>query len=127
LPDNFFDAVVGNVPFGDYGVHDPAYKRPQTAAIHDYFFAKSIDRLRPIGVLALITSRYTMDRQDGATRCYLAERADLVARYACRTRRSRPTPATSSHDDQFAHQTIIHTAPIGEVPPGMYSAQYNQR
>jgi hypothetical protein len=78
LPDNFFDAIVGNVPFGDYGVHDPAYKRPRTAAIHDYFFAKSIDKLRPGGVMALITSRYTMDKQDSGMRRYLAERADLV-------------------------------------------------
>ncbi len=78
LPDNFFDAIVGNVPFGDYGVHDPAYKRPQTRAIHDYFFAKSLDKLRPGGVMALITSRYTMDKQDSGMRKYLADRADLL-------------------------------------------------
>jgi N12 class adenine-specific DNA methylase len=78
LPDNFFDAIVGNVPFGDYGVHDPAYKKPQTRAIHDYFFAKSIDKLRPGAVMALITSRYTMDKQDSAIRRYLADRADLL-------------------------------------------------
>jgi N12 class adenine-specific DNA methylase len=78
LPDNFFDAIVGNVPFGDYGVHDPVYKRPQTKAIHDYFFAKSLDKLRPGGVMALITSRYTMDKQDSPMRKYLADRADLV-------------------------------------------------
>ena len=75
---HFFDAILGNVPFGDYGVHDPAYKKPQTRAIHDYFFAKSIDKLRPGAVMALITSRYTMDKQDGAMRRYLAERADLL-------------------------------------------------
>jgi N12 class adenine-specific DNA methylase len=78
MPDNYFDCVVGNVPFGDYGVHDPAYKRPQTKAIHDYFFAKSLDKLRPGGVMALITSRYTMDKQDSSMRRYLAERADLL-------------------------------------------------
>jgi len=78
LPDNFFDAVVGNVPFGDYGVHDPAYKRTLTRAIHDYFFAKSLDKLRPGGVMALITSRYTMDKQDSTIRDYLADRADLL-------------------------------------------------
>ena len=78
LPDHFFDAIVGNVPFGDFGVHDPAYKRPQTRAIHDYFFAKSIDKLRPGGVMALITSRYTMDKQDSSMRRYLADRADLI-------------------------------------------------
>ena len=78
LPDNYFDAVVGNVPFGDYAVHDPAYKRPLTRAIHDYFFAKSLDKLRPGGVMALITSRYTMDKQDDSIRSYLADRADLL-------------------------------------------------
>jgi hypothetical protein len=78
LPDNFFDAVVGNVPFGDYGVHDPAYPRTFTRAIHDYFFAKSLDKLRPGGVMALITSRYTMDKQDHTVRDYLAQRADLL-------------------------------------------------
>jgi N12 class adenine-specific DNA methylase len=78
LPDNYFDAVVGNVPFGDYAVHDPSYKRPLTRAIHDYFFAKSLDKLKPGGVMALITSRYTMDKQDETIRAYLADRADLL-------------------------------------------------
>jgi N12 class adenine-specific DNA methylase len=78
LPDNYFDAVVGNVPFGDYRVHDPSYHRTVTRAIHDYFFAKSLDKVRPGGVMALITSRYTMDKHDETVRAYLAERADLL-------------------------------------------------
>jgi N12 class adenine-specific DNA methylase len=78
LPDDYFDAVVGNVPFGNYAVHDPSYKRNLTRAIHDYFFAKSLDKLRPGGVMALITSRYTMDKQDATLRSYIAEAADLV-------------------------------------------------
>lgn len=78
LPDNYFDAVVGNVPFGDYAVHDPAMKHQLTRAIHDYFFAKSLEKVRPGGVMALITSRYTMDKQDEAVRKYLAEKADLL-------------------------------------------------
>jgi N12 class adenine-specific DNA methylase len=78
LPDNYFDAVVGNVPFGDYGVHDPSYPRHVTRAIHDYFFAKSLDKVRPGGVMALITSRYTMDKQDEKVREYLAQGADLL-------------------------------------------------
>lgn len=78
LPDNYFDAVVGNVPFGNYRVHDPSYPRQVTGAIHDYFFAKSLDKLRPGGVTALITSRYTMDKQDDKVRQYLADRADLL-------------------------------------------------
>jgi N12 class adenine-specific DNA methylase len=79
FPDNFFDIVVGNVPFGDYPVHDPSMKRSLTRAIHDYFFAKSLDKVRPGGVMAFITSRYTMDKQDGTIRSYLAEKANLLA------------------------------------------------
>ena len=78
LPDNYFDAVVGNVPFGDYAVHDPSYKRQLTRAIHDYFFAKSLDKLRPGGVMALITSRYTMDKQDDTIRAISPTSADLI-------------------------------------------------
>ena len=78
LPDNFFDAVIGNVPFGNYAVHDPSYKRPLTRTIHDYFFAKSLDKLRPGAVMALITSRYTMDKQDETIRTTLAKQADLI-------------------------------------------------
>jgi N12 class adenine-specific DNA methylase len=79
LPDNFFDAVIGNIPFGNYPVHDPAYKNsPVTRTIHDYFLAKSLDKLRHGGVMALITSRYTMDKQDSTMRRYLSDRADLV-------------------------------------------------
>src|SRR5579872_1449432 len=61
LPDNYFDAVVGNVPFGDYPMHDPAMKHSLTRSIHDYFFAKSLEKARPGAFMALITSRYTMD------------------------------------------------------------------
>src|SRR6266851_1988746 len=79
LPDNYFDAVVGNVPFGDYAVHDPSMKHSLTRSIHDYFFAKSLEKTRPGGILALITSRYTMDKVDTTIREALAEKADLVA------------------------------------------------
>ncbi len=78
LPDNYFDAIVGNVPFGDYSVHDPSMKHQLTRAIHDYFFAKSLEKLRPGGVMALITSRYTMDKQADTIRRHLAENADLL-------------------------------------------------
>jgi N12 class adenine-specific DNA methylase len=80
LPDNFFDLVIGNIPFGNYAVHDAAYRRTPaiTRTIHDYFLAKSLDKTRLGGVLALITSRYTMDKQDAALRRHLAERADLI-------------------------------------------------
>lgn len=78
LPGNYFDAVVGNVPFGDYAVYDPQMDRRFTRAIHDYFFAKSLEKLRPGGIMALITSRYTMDKQDDILRRHLSEHADLL-------------------------------------------------
>ena len=78
LPDNYFDAIVGNVPFGDFPVHDSTMKRPLTRAIHDYFFAKSLEKVRPGGVMALITSRYTMDKQTDIIRRHLDEHADLL-------------------------------------------------
>ena len=77
LPDSFFDAVVGNVPFGDFKVLDKRYDKHKFL-IHDYFFAKSLDKLRPGGVMALITSKGTMDKTNPAVRKYIAQRADLL-------------------------------------------------
>lgn len=77
IPDSFFDAVVGNVPFGDFKVPDKRYDKHKFL-IHDYFFAKSLDKLRPGGVMALITSKGTMDKENPAVRKYIAQRADLL-------------------------------------------------
>lgn len=77
LPDSFFDAVVGNVPFGDFKVPDKCYDKHKFL-VHDYFFAKSLDKLRPGGVMALITSKGTMDKENSAVRKYIAQRADLL-------------------------------------------------
>jgi len=77
LPDSFFDAVVGNVPFGDFKVPDKRYDKHKFL-IHDYFFVKSLDKLRPGGVMALITSKGTMDKENSAVRKYIAQRADLL-------------------------------------------------
>ena len=76
-PNDFFDVVIGNVPFGNYGVADKKYDRHHFQ-IHDYFLAKSIDQVRPGGVVAVITSSGTLDKQSSAAREYLAERADLL-------------------------------------------------
>lgn len=76
-PDNFFDCVIGNVPFGSYQVNDPRYLR-RHFMIHDYFLAKSLDLVRPGGIVAVITSSGTMDKQNTSVRKYLAERADLL-------------------------------------------------
>ena len=77
IPDSFFDAVVGNVPFGDFSVADKRYDKNHFL-IHDYFFAKSLDKLRPGGVMALVTSKGTMDRENPAVRKYIAQRAELL-------------------------------------------------
>ena len=74
---DFFDLAVGNVPFGQYQVNDRAYNR-LGFSIHNYFFAKALDQVRPGGVVAFITSRYTMDAKDSAARRYIAQRADLL-------------------------------------------------
>ena len=77
LPDSFFDGVVGNVPFGDFKVSDKRYDKHKFL-IHDYFFAKSLDKLRPGGVMALVTSKGTMDKETLAVRKYIAQRSELL-------------------------------------------------
>lgn len=76
-PDNFFDVVVGNVPFGDYKIFDPKYNK-YNFRIHDYFLAKALDQVRPGGMVAVITTKGTLDKSNPTIRKYLAERAELV-------------------------------------------------
>ncbi len=77
LPDSFFDLAIGNVPFGSYSVADKRYDKHKFH-IHDYFFAKTLDKVRPGGVIAFITSKYTMDKQNPSVRKYIAQRAELL-------------------------------------------------
>ena len=77
LPDSFFDVAVGNVPFGEFKVMDKRYDKYKFL-IHDYFFAKTLDKVRPGGIVAFITSKGTMDKQNSVVRRYIAQRADLV-------------------------------------------------
>ena len=77
FPDDFFDFAIGNVPFGQYQVNDPEYNK-LGFSIHNYFLAKSLDKVRPGGILAFITTRYTMDSKDTDVREYLATKADLL-------------------------------------------------
>ena len=77
LPDSFFDVAVGNVPFGDFKLSDKKYNK-HNFLIHDYFFAKTLDKVRPGGVIAFITSSGTMDKRNSKVRQYIAQRADLV-------------------------------------------------
>lgn len=77
MPDSFFDVVVGNVPFGDFKVLDKRYDKHHWL-IHDYFFGKTLDKVRPGGIVAFITSKGTLDKENSAVRRYLAQRADLI-------------------------------------------------
>ena len=77
FPDNFFDVAVGNVPFGQFKVQDRRYDR-LNLSIHEYFFAKTLDKVRPGGVVAFVTSSYTMDKRTGSVRKYIAQRAELL-------------------------------------------------
>ena len=77
FPDNFFDVAVGNVPFGQFKVQDRRYDR-LNLSIHEYFFAKTLDKVRPGGVVVFVTSSYTMDKRTGNVRKYIAHRAELL-------------------------------------------------
>ena len=74
---DFYDVAIGNVPFGQYQINDRAYNK-LGFSIHDYFFAETLDQVRPGGVIAFVTSRYTMDKQSPEVRKYIAQRAELL-------------------------------------------------
>ena len=78
IPDNYMDVAIGNVPFGNYGVVDRNYPKRITKAIHNYFFAKTLDKVRPGGLVMFITSSFTMNGQDTSIRQYIMDRADLL-------------------------------------------------
>ena len=78
IPNNFMDVAIGNVPFGNYAIADKSYPKKVTSAIHNYFFAKSLDKVRPGGIVMFITSSYTMNSQDSTVRRYIMQKADLL-------------------------------------------------
>ena len=78
IPDNYMDVVISNVPFGNYPITDKAYPKKVTSAIHNYFFAKSLDKVRPGGIVMFVTSSYTMNSKDSTVRRYIMQRADLL-------------------------------------------------
>lgn len=78
IPNNFMDVVIGNVPFGNYAIADKHYPKKVTSAIHNYFFAKSLDKVRPGGIVMFITSSYTMNSSDSTVRRYIMQKADLL-------------------------------------------------
>ena len=78
IPNNYMDVIISNVPFGNYPITDKAYPKKVTSAIHNYFFAKSLDKVRPGGIVMFITSSYTMNSKDETVRRYIMHRADLL-------------------------------------------------
>ena len=78
IPDNYMDVAISNVPFGNYAITDKAYPKKVTSAIHNYFFAKSLDKVRPGGIVMFITSSYTMNSRDNTVRRYIMQKADLL-------------------------------------------------
>ena len=78
IPNNYMDVIISNVPFGKYPIADKAYPKKVTSAIHNYFFAKSLDKVRPGGIVMFITSSYTMNSKDETVRRYIMQRADLL-------------------------------------------------
>ena len=78
IPDNYMDVAISNVPFGNYPITDKAYPKKVTSAIHNYFFAKSLDKVRPGGIVMFITSSYTMNSKDSTVRRYIMQKADLL-------------------------------------------------
>ena len=110
FPNNFFDVVVGNVPFGDYGVADRAYDK-YNFLIHDYFIAKGLDQLRPGGIMAVITSAGTMDKKNASARKYFAERAELIGAVRLPDNVFKANAGTEVMTDILFFQKAVDTLP----------------
>ena len=117
---DFFDLAVGNVPFGSYQVDDRAYNK-LGFSIHNYFFAKALDQVRPGGVVAFVTSRYTMDAKDPAVRKYLAQRAELLGAIRLPNTAFKANAGTDVVSDIIFLQKRDH--PIDAVPEWVYLGQ----
>lgn len=113
LADGAFDLVLGNVPFGRYPVHDPVHN-PHGFRIHDYFFARALAAVRPGGVVAMLTSRFTLDKLNGAVREHLAERADLIGALRLPNTAFRANAGTEVTTDLL----ILQRRPDGAAPAG---------
>ena len=110
---NFYDLAVGNVPFGQYQVDDRAYNK-LGFSIHDYFFAKTLDQVRPDGVIAFVTSRYTMDKQSPEVRRYIAQRAELLGAIRLPNNAFRANAGTDVVSDIIFLQRREHPIEIDE-------------
>ena len=117
LPKDFFDAAVGNIPFGNYPVYDPAYRRSPhlTHSIHDYFLTKTLDVVRPGGLIALITSRYTMDKEDSTVRRHLSDGLILLGAVRLPNTAFKANAGTEvTTDILFLQKRSPETPPPGE-------------
>jgi len=106
-PNNFFDGIVGNVPFGDYKVSDRIYDK-YNFSIHDYFIAKGLDQMRPGGVMAVITSSWTMDKKNSSARKYFAERANLIGAIRLPDNAFKANAGTEAVTDILFFQKLDH-------------------
>ena len=127
---DFYDLAVGNVPFGNYKVNDKAYNN-LGFSIHNYFFAKALDQVRPGGVVAFVTSRYTMDSKDSSARKYLAQRADLLGAVRLPNNTFKANAGTEVVSDILFLQKLerpIDREPewvqVGRTPEGFTINQY---
>ena len=127
---DFYDLAVGNVPFGNYKVNDKAYNN-LGFSIHNYFFAKALDQVRPGGVVALVTSRFTMDSKDSTARKYLAQRADLLGAVRLPNNAFKANAGTEVVSDILFLQKLerpIDREPewvqVGQTPEGYTINQY---
>ena len=127
---DFYDLAVGNVPFGNYKVNDKAYNQ-LGFSIHNYFFAKALDQVRPGGVVAFVTSRFTMDSKDSSARKYLAQRADLLGAVRLPNNAFKANAGTEVVSDILFLQKLerpIDREPewvqVGQTPEGFTVNQY---
>ena len=127
---DFYDLAVGNVPFGNYKVNDKAYNQ-LGFSIHNYFFAKALDQVRPGGIVAFVTSRFTMDSKDSSARKYLAQRADLLGAVRLPNNAFKANAGTEVVSDILFLQKLerpIDREPewvqVGQTPEGFTVNQY---
>ena len=127
---DFYDLAVGNVPFGNYKVNDKAYNQ-LGFSIHNYFFAKALDQVRPGGVVAFVTSRFTMDAKDSSTRKYLAQRADLLGAVRLPNNAFKANAGTEVVSDILFLQKLerpidreAEWVQVGQTPEGFTINQY---
>ncbi len=117
---DFFDLAIGNVPFGDYQIFDLEYEK-QHFSVHNYFFAKALDQVRPGGVVAFVTSRYTMDSQNSTARSYIAERADLLGAIRLPNNAFKANAGTDVVSDIIFLQK--RHGPVADMPDWVYTTQ----